>query len=45
MTCVHHWVIETPAPGKAKLEGVCKFCGERRQFDGTFDRIVWREFV
>lgn len=31
MTCTHHWLLETEAPS---TYGTCKFCGERRFFEG-----------
>ena len=31
--CTHHWVIERPEPEKKTSEGVCKFCGARKELD------------
>ena len=30
-TCTHHWMIE-PADGRTSV-GVCKYCGEWREFE------------
>ena len=33
-TCRHHWIIETPTGPVSK--GVCKLCGEERDFENIF---------
>jgi hypothetical protein len=33
-TCRHHWIIETPTGPVSK--GVCKLCGEKRDFENIF---------
>lgn len=33
LDCVHHWLIETPQPGKETVTGDCKYCGKRRDFE------------
>ena len=35
-TCVHYWMIE-PSNGH-KSPGVCKHCGETREFTNSFER-------
>ena len=37
-TCVHHWIIETPSGPKSK--GICKHCGEEREFDSYWDEYI-----
>ena len=31
----HHWLIESPSPGKPMLPGVCRKCGAERAFAAT----------
>lgn len=35
-TCPHHWLIEPPK-GPTSM-GVCKLCGETREFDNQFSK-------
>ena len=35
--CPHHWIIETSAGSTSK--GVCKLCGEERDFDNSPDEV------
>ena len=37
--CTHHWVIES-ANGPLS-EGVCRRCGERREFTNSIDSPPW----
>ena len=32
--CRHHWIVETPNGPVSK--GVCKLCGEKRDFENIF---------
>ncbi len=45
LTCPHHWSIESPHGPVSR--GVCKLCGEVREFknywDDIMERGVWRE--
>ena len=41
--CVHHWVIE--AAEGAKSRGVCKHCGEIREFDNYISVDSWVDDV
>jgi hypothetical protein len=36
-TCIHHWLIE-PAIGPIS-RGVCKYCGERKDFFNILDEF------
>jgi len=38
-TCIHHWVIEPPEGPVSK--GVCRKCGQERQFDNYMPHSVW----
>jgi hypothetical protein len=38
-TCVHHWIIDSPAG--ASSMGVCKVCGERREFQNYSGDFIW----
>ncbi len=38
-TCVHHWIIDSPAG--ASSTGVCKICGERREFQNYVGDFIW----
>jgi hypothetical protein len=38
-TCRHHWLIEAPQGSTSK--GICKVCGEHREFRNSSDDIVW----
>ena len=40
-TCVHHWLIE-PANG-AESAGVCRRCGQRRQFRNSTEALGWEQ--
>ena len=35
VTCMHHWVIDTP--NGPLSEGVCQRCGEKREFKNSAD--------
>ena len=37
--CQHHWIID-PAAGPAS-KGVCKLCGEEREFDNSSEAMTW----
>lgn len=32
MTCIHHWLVESPDGSRGELPGKCKHCGEERMF-------------
>ncbi|MFC2069241.1 hypothetical protein ACFLTP_09600 [Chloroflexota bacterium] len=36
-TCSHYWVIETPSG--AICNGICRFCGEKKEFASSFESI------
>ena len=36
--CCHHWIIEAPQGPTSK--GVCRFCGEEKEFD-SFGPDSW----
>ena len=36
MTCVHHWMLESPH-GEHSVTGECKYCHESRQFRSAED--------
>jgi hypothetical protein len=38
-SCRHHWLIEAPQGSTSK--GICKVCGENREFRNSSDDIVW----
>lgn len=38
-SCRHHWIIEPPQGSTSK--GICKVCGENREFRNSSDDIVW----
>ena len=38
--CLHHWVIEKPAGPTSK--GVCRECGEEREFQNFIEGTSWR---
>ena len=46
--CIHHYLISSPAPGEHEI-GVCKLCGEIRDFTGLqmkdrkFRELLWAE--
>ena len=37
--CHHHWVIENPQGKTSK--GVCKYCGEEKEFDNYWPNLWW----
>ncbi len=37
--CTHHWMIETSYGPTSK--GVCRSCGEEREFDNTLEAFSW----
>jgi hypothetical protein len=37
--CCHYWIIETPQGPTSR--GVCKFCGEVREFDNSGPDSWW----
>lgn len=39
--CRHHWLIETPQGATSR--GVCKLCGQEKEFRNSFDGIWDRE--
>lgn len=39
--CVHHWVIEPPN-GRTS-SGVCKRCGEHRDFANANEAVMWEQ--
>jgi len=39
--CPHYWIIESPKGPTSK--GVCKFCGEEREFD-SFGPDSWSQW-
>ena len=39
MTCTHHWQIA--APHGATSRGVCKYCGEAREFANVSAQDAW----
>ena len=41
-TCVHHWMI-APADGCPTSKGVCKYCGEEREFHNCWDEEAAKE--
>jgi hypothetical protein len=42
-TCIHHWLIE-PATGPVS-RGVCKFCGEQKDFFNILDEFQTNEEI
>jgi hypothetical protein len=38
-TCRHHWVIESPHG--ATSHGICKICGEERDFQNSASDTLW----
>ena len=38
--CLHHWVIDRPAGPTSK--GVCRECGEEREFQNFIEGTSWR---
>ena len=38
-TCVHHWLIEAPEGPVSK--GICKKCGEEKEFQNYFPYSSW----
>jgi len=38
--CKHHWIIETPHGGISR--GICKFCGEIKDFENFFKLDYYR---
>jgi hypothetical protein len=42
-TCIHHWLIE-PAIGPISC-GVCKYCGERKNFFNILDEFQTDEEI
>jgi len=38
--CLHHWVIEKPAGPTSK--GICRQCGETRDFQNYIEGSPWR---
>lgn len=39
MECVHHWLIAPPEGPTS--EGVCRKCGERREFSNHVKASAW----
>ncbi len=39
LLCRHHWVIESPHG--ATSHGVCKLCGEEREFQNSASDTLW----
>jgi len=39
--CRHHWLIETPRGATSK--GVCKLCGQEKEFRNSFDGLWDRD--
>ena len=37
--CKHHWVIDAPAGPSSK--GMCRLCGEERQFQNYIEGSAW----
>jgi uncharacterized OB-fold protein len=37
MSCVHHWLVESPEKGKKILAAQCKRCGESKTFASVID--------
>ncbi len=37
--CVHHWIIESPN-GRTSA-GVCKRCGDTRDFANATENVMW----
>ena len=37
--CLHHWVIDKPAGPTSS--GVCRMCGEQRQFPNYIEGSAW----
>ena len=37
--CVHHWLIESP--NGSTSAGVCKRCGETRDFANATENVMW----
>jgi len=42
-TCRHHWVIESPAGPVSN--GVCRLCGEKREFKNYLENPRWEDFA
>ena len=40
-SCVHHWIIE--APSGRESHGVCKRCGEARDFANSTEHVMWEQ--
>lgn len=40
---IHHWMIESPN-GKTS-PGVCKLCGEARDFRNSYDKADFKKFT
>jgi len=38
-TCRHHWLIESPHG--ATSHGICKVCGEEREFQNSASDTLW----
>ena len=38
-SCIHHWVIESPAGPLSK--GVCLICGEKKDFRNAVEEGAW----
>ena len=41
--CRHHWIIDTPAGPVSR--GVCKLCGEAREFRNFLEGGYWEDDV
>ena len=39
--CVHYWIIESPVGPTSN--GVCKYCGEEREFQNYVPYSSWEE--
>jgi len=37
--CCHHWLIGTPSGAFSK--GICKFCGEEKEFANSFESAMY----
>jgi hypothetical protein len=40
-TCVHHWMIEAPKGRESR--GVCKNCGQIRNFANSNEHVMWEQ--
>ena len=40
-TCRHHWLIE--APNGPTGRGICRLCGEEREFKNYIETVPWSE--